>query len=497
MRRRLLSCAVLLSSVVASCSGDGGGTGATTSNASTRPAEAAPARPNVVFIVADDQRADQLAHMPTLQRELVRKGIRFTSAYVTDPLCCPSRMSILRGQMDHSTGMYDIDGLYGGWKRATTLGLENSTLATWLDAAGYHTALVGKYLNGYNDTSYVPPGWDYWRAKQGGSYYKYYVSENGTSKYYGTSASAYDADVMSRYADSFIRTAPSTRPLFLYLNYYGPHNPHTPAPRHVDDVRCQGETNTDAAAFDEDTSDKPAYTSSLPPMTAAQQALIGTTNWRSACEALLSVDQGVSTVLKALAATGRMSNTLIVYIADNGLMYGEHRHTAKGVPYEESIHVPLIVRFDPMTGGGASTDGTKVLNIDLAPTVLDLLDLDVSPACPSPPWGGVCNPGFDGKTLMPLIDPSSTATFARNDFLIEHYAKPGSGAPTYCALRSQRYMYARYYDGAEELYDLQTDPHQLTNMLHGKVHAAVAALRKSLLTRLRALCSPTPPGYRF
>jgi hypothetical protein len=98
---------------------------------------------------------------------------------------------------------------------------------------------------------------------------------------------------------------------------------------------------------------------------------------------------------------------------------------------------------------------------------------------------------------LPILDPSSTATFSRNDSLIEHYDEPGTGTPTYCALRSQRYMYARYYEGAEELYDLQIDPNPLTNLLDDNTDAGVEALRQTSLARLKALCKPTPPGYGF
>jgi len=151
-------------------------------------------RPNIVFIITDDQRWDQLAHMPTLRADLVHNGTRFVNAFVTDGLCCPSRISMLRGQYDHSTGVYNNAGIYGGWQRVHSLGLESSTLATWLHAAGYRTGLVGKYFNGYNNIAYVPPGWDIWRARKGPAYYNYDVSENGVAKLYGSAPADYDAD---------------------------------------------------------------------------------------------------------------------------------------------------------------------------------------------------------------------------------------------------------------------------------------------------------------
>ena len=462
-------------------------------------ATAARSRPNVVFIITDDQRSDQLVHMPVVRRRLMGKGVHFTNAFVSDPLCCPSRASILRGQYAHSTGVYDNGGRYGGWKRVRSLNLERSTLATWLRDAGYQTGLVGKYFNGYNQMSYVPPGWGTWRAKWQANYYGYEMSIDGTTKTFGSAPADYDTTVLTRYANRFIRGADPARPLFLYLAYHAPHAPYTPAPDRVGAPACKGESNTDAPSFNEDTSDKPRYMAGLRPMTAAEQQKVGVTNWVHACETLLSVDAGVGTVLNALKATGRLSNTMIVFLGDNGLLFGEHRdRTGKSVPYEESIRVPMVIRYDPLTHGVGSADRHLVLNIDLAPTVADLLGLDVSIGCTTPPWGGVCKHSFDGRSLVSLLGPRPTARFRRRGFLIEHYddAAP-RGIPTYCGLRTARYMYTRYADNEQELYDLRTDPNELTNLLYRDSSPAIATLRRHLLTRLKRLCSPVPPGYSF
>jgi N-acetylglucosamine-6-sulfatase len=463
-------------------------------------ATAARSKPNIVFIITDDQRSDQLGHMPILRRRLIGKGVHFANAFVSDPLCCPSRASILRGQYAHSTGVYDNGGPYGGWKRVRSLNLERSTLATWLSSAGYQTGLVGKYFNGYNQMSYVPPGWSTWRAKWQANYFGYEMSIDGATKTFGTAPADYDTTVMTRYANRFIRGADPSRPLFLYLAYHAPHSPYTPAPDQVDAPACRGESNTDAPSFNEDTSDKPAYMAALRPMSPAEQHRVGVTNWVHSCETLLSVDQGIGTVLNALRATGRLGNTMIVYIGDNGLAFGEHRdRTGKSVPYEDSIRVPMVIRYDPLTHRGGTTDRHLVLNIDLAPTVADLLRLDVSIACTTPPWGGVCKHGFDGRSLLPLLRAHSPARFTRRRFLIEHYDDvPGPGGiPTYCGLRTTRYMYTRYVDKEQELYDLRTDPNELTNLLYRTPAPAVSTIRRHLLTRLKRLCSPAPPGYSF
>jgi N-acetylglucosamine-6-sulfatase len=455
-------------------------------------------KPNIVFIITDDQRHDQLSEMPVVQQELIGKGVDFTNAFVSDPLCCPSRASILRGQYAHSTGVYNNGGPYGGWKRVRALHLEKSTLATWLKAAGYRTALIGKYFNGYNKMSVVPAGWTTWRGKWQANYFDYKMSVDGVTRAFGATPADYEATVLSNFADSFIRGTSPSKPLFLYLAFHAPHSPWVPAPAHENDPACQGESDTDPAV-NEDTSDKPSFEAAYPELTPEEVQQAAVTNWRLACETLRSVDEGVGQVLKALQDTGRLSNTLIVFLGDNGLLYGEHRvETGKDLPYEESIRVPMILRYDPMTDGVARVDPHLVLNIDLAPTVADLLHLTVRIACTTPPWGGVCNHRFDGKSLMPLIDPTSTKIFSRSDFLIEHYDDPGPDVvPNYCGVRTTHYMYTRYADGEEELYDLQSDPYELTNLLDENTDPSVEALRQQLLARDKVLCSPTPPNYSF
>ena len=183
--------------------------------------------PNIVLILTDDQRYDELSGMPTVNSELVDKGVSFSNGFVEDPLCCPSRATILTGRQSNSTDVYDNKPPHGGYTTFHTEGEESSTIATWLHSAGYYTGLVGKYFNGY--TPYralsVPPGWDVWDGVAngagpdgpgGGMYYQYYVSENGSLHYYGTDPSDYSTDVLAGYATRFISNAPSNKPLFAW-----------------------------------------------------------------------------------------------------------------------------------------------------------------------------------------------------------------------------------------------------------------------------------------
>ena len=125
--------------------------------------------PSIVFIISDDEtyaEAQNAATNTHLDRNIAAHGITFTNAIIPNPLCCPSRTSILRGQYSSTTKVWTNRGQYGGWSAARAAGDENSTIATWLQAKGYRTGLVGKYLNGYDDSHYIPPGWDYWRAEE-------------------------------------------------------------------------------------------------------------------------------------------------------------------------------------------------------------------------------------------------------------------------------------------------------------------------------------------
>jgi N-acetylglucosamine-6-sulfatase len=428
-------------------------------------------RPNVVIVITDDQRADQLARMPVTNTELVGKGVKFDRAFASHPLCCPSRTSILRGQYAHTTGIYTNGGSLGGWAGFRDRGLEQSTLATWLDDAGYETALVGKYLNGYSaSTNYVPPGWDFWRG--------------GEPNHYVGGAGVYQTDLITRYADQFIRGTPSLTPLFLYVSYYKPHAPSKPAPRYAEDPRCDGISTSGGESFNEEhVEDKPSPVRRTPLLTPEQQISVGTTLPTDQCRALLSVDDGVGAVLQALRDTDRLADTLIVFMSDHGLFLGEHRLQGKVLTYEEAIHIPLVIRYDRVTGSVPSVDRRLVVNVDLAPTIADLLGLTVTPGCPDPPYGP-CDGKFDGRSLMPLLDGSASGW--RSSFLVENHRS--------CGVRSNRYVFVRYNTGEEELYDLATDPYQLTNLLYDDPPPEIQARRDQLFARLQTLCQPPPPG---
>jgi arylsulfatase A-like enzyme len=441
------------------------------------------ARPNILLILVDDQRAGTLWAMPNVTKYLVDQGVNFTHGYVVNPDCCPSRTTILTGLYSHGTGIYNNrppDGGFAGFH-------DSSTIATWLQADGYRTALIGKYLNGYTGT-YIPPGWDQWIAfDRGGDnsfYYNYPMNVNGVVQEYRKTASDYSTGVLTRDALDFIRSTPTSQPFFLYLAMAAPHLPAKPATRYAD--AFSGLKPWDPPGFNQaDVSRMPNYVQAQPLLTPAEVAHIRR-NRLMQLRTLLSVDDSVGQLIAALRESGRLSNTLIIYASDNGFMWGEHRRKAKMVPYEPAIRVPIVVRYDPLTQNKAAVSTDLALNLDFAPTF-------AAAAGVSPPYT------TDGQSLLPLLtDPGGAL---RSDFLIEHlmnsYPYPPARptmVPTYCALHTQTMIYVYYYDGEQELYDLATDPYELHNLAGDPAWSSTDA---SMYSQLKRGCQPAPPGLTF
>jgi N-acetylglucosamine-6-sulfatase len=298
----------------------------------------------------------------------------------------------------------------------------------------------------------------------------------------------YSAQALSGFADEFIRGTPPGTPLFFYLSHFLPHAPAKPAAKYATDPRCDGVTTSQRLSFNEaDVADKPRSIRSRQLMTAEQQLYVGTTLPTNQCRALLSVDDGVATVLQALRDTGRLANTFLVFMSDNGLLLGEHGVQAEKIlTYEEAIRIPLMIRYDPLMAGQGSVDRHLVMNVDIAPTIADLVGLDVRPGCPTPPYGP-CDGGFDGRSLMPLL--AGTSSGWRDDILVENQRS--------CGVRTEQHVFVRHRTGEEELYDLGADPYQLQNLLFGAPTPEVTALRDRLFERLKVLCQPPAPGVGF
>lgn len=430
-------------------------------------------RPNIVLVVTDDQRADELEVMRSVRGLLVDRGMRLERAFVVNPLCCPSRTTILTGLHSHGTGIYmnGSRGAHGGFDDFD----DRRTLPIWLRRAGYRTGLFGKYLNGYDRAAYVPPGWSTWRALVGTSMYlDYELSVDGRSVMRGSTPDDHSVDVLAGMADDFVRSTPSEQPLFMYLAPPAPHGPFLAPPRYQDTpIAPVGPL----PSFDEArVRDKPAWIQRLPRLTKAERREMSR-RWVAKARTLLAVDDAVERVIHALEETGRMSNTLFVFTSDNGMSHGEHRLSTKLNPYEESVRVPMIVRWDGQIPPG-TTSRSLVANVDLAPTFLAA--------------AGIASPDrVEGVSLLPLLRRGEPV---RTSVLIEHQHNPITDGkqdpPTYCAIRLPRWKLVRY-GNAVELYDLERDPWELRNLAR---RDEMAQHVRRLTERLRTLCQPRPPG---
>jgi N-acetylglucosamine-6-sulfatase len=198
-----------------------------------RKARAATGRPNIVFVLTDDMRKDDLRYMPKTRSLLEGKGMSFENAFVSNALCVPSRSTIMRGQYAHNTQVWtnlNAGGPDAGGKAYRDKGYENDNVAMRLDAAGYRTALIGKYLNGIEDKTVVPPGWDKWFATWGSNYFDYHANDQGTIGHFGKEASDYETDVIKRETKTFIGTSVGQgNPFFAYVAPKAPHGPAIPA----------------------------------------------------------------------------------------------------------------------------------------------------------------------------------------------------------------------------------------------------------------------------
>lgn len=441
-------------------------------------------KPNIILLITDDLDIRSIPFMPQLQALVTSRGTTFTNFFVTTSLCCPSRASILRGQCAHNHQVLTNEFPDGGFQKFHDSGLEQSTLATWLQSAGYQTVLIGKYLNEYPGSlppEYVPPGWNEWYARLNfPCYFNFQLNENGKVVSYGSNPEDYLTDVEARIALDFVRRAASNgKPFFMYLTPDAPHNdchvqnnqplPPIPAPRHVNAF-------ADAAAprvpsFDEaDVSDKPEWVRSKRRLSAARITEIDA-YYRQRLQSLLAVDELLASLIALLEEKGVMENTYILFTSDNGYHLGEHRLSLhKATPYEESIRVSLIVRGPGVPAGRILEHLT--LNIDLAPTLAEL--------------AGVPIPDFvDGRSLLSLIHGSqSTTEDWRQAFPVEYWRRSDtSPIPGYQALRTQNFKYIEWSTGELEFYDLRVDPYELESR-HNTVEPSLLAQFSSLLNQL-------------
>ncbi|MGH2955342.1 MAG: sulfatase family protein, partial [Solirubrobacterales bacterium] len=387
------------------------GCGGEESNPAVDPDPAFDRQPNVVFVLTDDQDLASYNRrtMPNTIRLLARRGTTFTDYLDATALCCPSRAALTTGQYGHNNGVLNNKPGY------TTLRDPHNVLPVWLQRAGYQTAYVGKFLNGYEraveDKKTVAPGWDHWRTLVGKhSYYDFKLAVSGEErkrKY----KDRYLTDVLNRTAVDLIRDELSgTEPFFLQFGQLAPHVENgdsggrcgtfsVPAPRDAGSFR-DAPLPSIPGVEEVDVSDKPTFIRELPRLTARKRAIIER-RYRCRLESLGAADRGVKQLVRALRQTGELDETVFVYTSDNGNFHGEHRLPgSKGLPYEEASRLPLVMRVPERFRGGAPAIrrvDAPVANIDVVPTIVEWAGTE---PCPD---AGDCRV-MDGRSLLPLLE---------------------------------------------------------------------------------------------
>ncbi len=449
-------------------------------------------RPNIVVIMTDDQSASTVTEqfMPWTHDLLVEPGTVFSDFVATTPICCPSRAGFYTGQYAHNNGVFQNTPGY------VALNGKENVLPVWLHEAGYRTALVGKFMHGYEDAvepaAMPAPGYTDWFGLLVNSYYRYVISDDGVPVRFGGQPRDYATSVINERAVTLIRDfAAGDDPFFIHVAHVAPHSHDTrgsvcddaaePAPRDIGRYSRAIFPDPPPPSFGEaDVLDKPAFIDRLRPLRPADVKELRR-KYRCRAASLRQVDRGVKAIVGALEETGELANTVLILTGDNGYFLGEHRlRRGKGLPYEESIVQPLVMRVPSrylIDGEAVPAVPEVVANIDLAPTLLELAGAQ--------PCGedGECRT-LDGRSLVPLLE-GDAAGFGQRGVLIEYRAPHGSGgrraeggACEYAAIRTEEALYARYTqiendagacvtDLEVEHYDLQADPFELDNLFPG------------------------------
>ena len=304
-------------------------------------------QPNIVFILTDDLDFASAQKMPEIRSLLVEEGTSFDEAFVSHPVCCPSRATILTGLYDHNHNVLSNNFPSGGFEKFVAEGHETESSAVHLQEAGYQTAFFGKYLNEYpaDDPTHVPPGWDEWYGKLDEQrLYDYRINENGEVVSYGSVIEDFFTDILSNQATDFVgRAAPEDQPFFAYVAPTAPHGPATPAERH-EGTFAEEEAPRPPSYDEEDVSDKPSPINDAERISEEEASSIDD-YYRQRLESMLAVDEMVASLVQQLEDAGELENTYIFFTSDNGWFQGEHRvQFGKNRPYEESARVPLFVR---------------------------------------------------------------------------------------------------------------------------------------------------------
>lgn len=489
-----------------------------------RASAAAGSQPSFVVIQTDDQTLDGLyatfsaysgapatRAMPNTLDLIAKRGMTFNRYYVPYPLCCPSRVSLLTGRYAHNHGVKGNVQPNGGFFGFSFRGAMTHNIATWLQGAGYRTIHVGKFLNGYGDKpldngATVPPGWSAWhsvlKADTDHYFYGYTLNDNGSidgpfgdpgsweTREYGVRDDIgcpfaptnglpcfHLTDTLTRVATEELLGTPPGSPFFLQLDYTAPHGDFRrpagpePAPRHYDWFKGVRLPHDRPEGLDEgNVNDKPRFIREAGYLTPTEQRVYRT-YYEKQLDSLRSVDDGVKLIVQTLGSMGRLRNTYVIFVSDNGFFFGEHRLLGgKFLAYEPATHLPFLIR-GPGIEPGSST-GELAANIDIAPTLLELA-------------GAEADKSIDGRSLVPFLrDPDLRS---HRPILFESFVETSDveaggqlssvrnrGGATaslltppkdYAGIRLGPYKYIAWPTGEKELYNINRDPNEL-NSLH-------------------------------
>ena len=431
-------------------------------------------RPNIVLILTDDMRTDELRYMPKTQRLLVDQGVRFTHAISPHPLCCPARAELASGQYGQNNGVRHNDGPWGGFRALLE---PDQNIGRWLHATGYQTSYHGKYLNGYEHARPLraPQGWTIWDAQLSGIYTyvrgRFFDGDRVRHQYVTRTMEERSGDAIRRFAD---RRAP----FFTVINHVAPHvtlePPHLPVAqeKYADLYRDLRPPFFDSPSFNEPRVGDLPRSLRFPKVSRARTAEL----FRARIRSLRSVDDAVAQTVRRLDRLGELDNTYLVFTSDNGYALGEHRLKGKNYLVDEVLDVPLVIRGPGFTPG--TTDDTPVTLVDLVATFVD--------------WGDAV-PGqrIDGISIERL---RAHERRLRDTILVQTGDRQRDSTPGWAfrGVTTDRYLFG-YRAGAPRkgvLFDRRTDPYALRNRFWDRDYRRI----RKILTHRTAVLSRCSGG---
>jgi N-acetylglucosamine-6-sulfatase len=412
-----------------------------------------PARRSIVFVLADDHRYDYIGALghpwlqgrtPNMDR-MIRNGVHFSNAFVTSSLCSPSRASILTGLYMHTHGVTD---------NFTPLDPQFPIFPKLLQQNGYRTAFIGKWhMGGSSDAP--RPGFDHWLSFRGqGEYQDPEVNRNGTRHRERGNMT----DILTAEAERFVADNAS-RPFCLYLSHKAVHAPFQPAARHAGLFEGLSVPRPRTMLWKEEYYRQwPAWVRKRRPTRHGVDGMLDSdepfeAHYRRYCQCLLGIDDSLGSVFEVLQRRRLLEDTLVIYMGDNGYMWGEHGLIDKRAMYEASIRVPLMAHCPSLFGKEPRQVDAMALNLDIGPTFLNAAGVKVPPS-------------MQGRSLLPAV--AGNAADWRRAFLYEYaWEQDFPYTPTIAGLRTETHS-LMHYPGIwdlPELYDLRSDPEQITNLL--------------------------------